>query len=110
MPSRLIRTGDEPLHARSPLRMRCALALWGLAWTVAGTVAFLLVHRPGWAAACAVLAALTLTDLLLVVRHIRQGPHYQPGRDVPPYAPVRGPYPAGRRGPRLSRFRRSARP
>ncbi|MGO4430691.1 DUF6343 family protein, partial [Streptomyces sp. MCAF7] len=57
-----------------------------------------------------VLAALTLTDLLLVVRHIRQGPHYQPGRDVPPYAPVRGPYPAGRRGPRLSRFRRSARP
>jgi hypothetical protein len=110
MPSRLIRTGDEPLHARSPLRMRCALALWGLVWTVAGTVGFLLVHRPGWAAACAALAAVTLTDLVLVVRHIRQGPHYQPGRDVPPYAPVRGPRPAGRREPRLSRFRRSARP
>ncbi|MER6142773.1 DUF6343 family protein [Streptomyces sparsogenes] len=111
MPSRMIRTGDEPLHARSPLRMRCALALWGLAWTVGGTVAFWLAHRPGWAAVCGVLAAVTLTDLVLVLRHIRQGPHYQPGRDVPPYAPVRGPYPAGpRRVRRVSRFRRSARP
>ena len=23
-----------------------------------------------------------------VVRHIRQGPHWQPGRDIPPYRPV----------------------
>jgi hypothetical protein len=25
-----------------------------------------------------------------VVRHIRQGPHWQPGRDVPPYRPPEG--------------------
>ncbi|MER6654071.1 DUF6343 family protein, partial [Streptomyces sp. NPDC000971] len=24
------------------------------------------------------------------VRHLRQGPRYQPGRDVPPYEPDRG--------------------
>ncbi|MBL1097136.1 DUF6343 family protein [Streptomyces coffeae] len=90
MSMRFIRTGDEPLHARSPLRLRFWLAAWGLLWTLGGTVAFSVAGRPGWAAACAVLTALTLTDLALVIRHIRQGPHYQPGRDVPPYAPVRG--------------------
>ena len=26
-------------------------------------------------------------DFAVVVRHIRQGPHFQPGRDVPPYEP-----------------------
>ncbi|MET7765008.1 DUF6343 family protein [Streptomyces sp. NPDC005336] len=92
MSMRLIRTGDEPLHARSPLRMRLWLAAWGLVWTLGGAVAFAAAGRPGWAAACAVLAALTLADLVFVIRHLRQGPHYQPGRDVPPYAPV------GRRG------------
>lgn len=90
MSMRFIRTGDEPTHARSPLRMRLWLATWGLLWALGGAVAFALADRPGWAAACAALAVVTLTDLVLVIRHIRQGPHYQPGRDVPPYAPVRG--------------------
>ncbi|MCK7622024.1 DUF6343 family protein [Streptomyces sp. RS10V-4] len=85
-----MRTGDEPLHARSPLRMRLGLALWGLLWTVAGAVAFAMAGRPQWAAACAALALVTLTDLALVIRHIRQGPHYQPGRSIPPYEPDRG--------------------
>ncbi|CAM5240079.1 Integral membrane protein OS=Streptomyces antimycoticus OX=68175 GN=SANT12839_028460 PE=4 SV=1 [Streptomyces antimycoticus] len=88
MPTRLIRTGDEPVHARSPLRMRLGLATWGLLWTLGGAVAFAIVGRPGWAAACGVLAVVTLVDLVLVIRHIRQGPHYQPGPDVPPYAPL----------------------
>ncbi|MFD8568305.1 DUF6343 family protein [Streptomyces sp. NPDC057694] len=81
----LIRTGDEPVTARSPLRLRLGLALFGLLWTTAGTVAFLFAHRPGWALACGVLWLITTIDLFMITRHIRQGPHYQPGRDVPPY-------------------------
>ncbi|MCX5534194.1 DUF6343 family protein [Streptomyces sp. NBC_00006] len=84
-PPHLIRTGDEPVTARSPLRLRLGLALFGLVWTVFGTVAFLLAHRPGWALACGVLWLITTVDLFMILRHIRQGPHYQPGRDVPPY-------------------------
>ncbi|WEV29987.1 DUF6343 family protein [Streptomyces sp. 71268] len=86
----MLRTGDEPLHARSPLRLRLGLALWGLAWAVGGAVAFSSVGRPGWAAACAVVAALAVLDLGCVLRRLRQGPHYQPGRDVPPYEPLNG--------------------
>ncbi|MGG2465408.1 DUF6343 family protein [Streptomyces sp. RGM 3693] len=85
-----MRSGDEPLHARSPLRMRCGLALWGLLWAVAGTVAFVMAGRPQWAAVCAALAAVAATDLAMVIRHIHQGPHYQPGRNIPPYEPDRG--------------------
>ncbi|KIF06098.1 membrane protein, partial [Streptomyces sp. RSD-27] len=50
---------------------------------------FSLAERPGWAAACAALAVLAAVDLAVVVRHIRQGPHYQPGRNIPPYEPPR---------------------
>ncbi|GAA0501056.1 DUF6343 family protein [Streptomyces stramineus] len=84
-----MRTGSEPVTARSPLRLRCALAGWGLVWAVAGAVLFARAGHSGWAVACAVLAAVAAVDLVLVVRHIRQGPHFQPGRDVPPYEPVR---------------------
>ena len=72
-----MRTGSEPTTARSPLRMRLWLSVWGLIWAIAGTAAFAIVGRTGWAVACVV----------MVVRHIRQGPHYQPGRDIPPYPP-----------------------
>ncbi|MET8791895.1 DUF6343 family protein [Streptomyces pseudogriseolus] len=82
-----MRTGNEPRTARSPLRMRFWLSVWGLVWTVAGTVGFALAGHPGWALACGVLFLVVVTDLVFVVRHIRQGPHYQPGRDVPPYEP-----------------------
>ncbi|MFJ9341220.1 DUF6343 family protein [Streptomyces sp. NPDC101733] len=86
-----MRTGNEPVTARSPLRLRFWLSLWGLVWAAAGAVAFSLVGRPGWAAACAVVVLLAGADLFVVVRHMRQGPHYQPGRDVPPYEPPRTP-------------------
>ncbi|MEU7159703.1 DUF6343 family protein [Streptomyces chrestomyceticus] len=86
----VMRTGNEPLQARSPLRMRRGFALWGMFWAAAGTVAFVLAGRPGWAAACAVVTALAATDLAMVIRRIRQGPHYQPGKDVPPYEPDHG--------------------
>ncbi|WP_310728077.1 DUF6343 family protein [Streptomyces sp. N2A] len=85
-----MRTGNEPLQARSPLKIRCGLALWGLLWAVAGAVAFADFGRPEWAAACAALAMVAAADLIMVIRHIRQGPHYQPGKDVPPYEPDHG--------------------
>lgn len=84
----MMRTGNEPVTARSPLRLRCGLAAWGALVTAAGTAAFALVGRPGWAAACGLLLLVTLVDLTMIIRHIRQGPHYQPGRDIPPYEPV----------------------
>ncbi|WP_220127641.1 DUF6343 family protein [Streptomyces sp. NBRC 110611] len=86
----MIRSGNEPLHARSPLRMRCGLTLWGLLWAVAGTFTFILTGRPWWAVGCTALAVLAAINLVMVVWHIRQGPHYQPGRDVPPYEPDQG--------------------
>ncbi len=83
-----MRTGSEPTTARSALRMRFWLSLWGLIWAAGGTAAFILAERPGWAAACAALLLIVAVDLFLVVRHIHQGPHYQPGRNIPPYEPV----------------------
>ncbi|MFE5730971.1 DUF6343 family protein [Streptomyces sp. NPDC056528] len=82
-----MRTGNEPVTARSPLRMRFWLSVWGLLWAAFGTVAFALVDRPGWAAACGVLFLVALVDLVLVVRRMRQGAHWQSGRNVPPYDP-----------------------
>lgn len=90
----VMRTGSEPSTARSPLRMRLWLSLWGMVWAGFGLVAFVATGRVGWATACGVLLAVTVTDLFVVVRHMRQGPRFQPGRDVPPYEPGRG----GRRG------------
>ncbi|WP_228977940.1 DUF6343 family protein [Streptomyces sp. DH12] len=84
-----MRSGNEPVTARSPLRLRLVLGVWGLLWAVGGTVAFALLGRTGWAVACGVLALVVATDLVLVVRHLRQGARYQPGRDVPPYEPYR---------------------
>lgn len=80
-----MRTGNEPVTARSPLRMRWWLSVWGLIWTAFGTIAFAVVGRPGWAIACGVLLLIVATDFVLVVRHMRQGSRFQPGRDVPPY-------------------------
>lgn len=85
-----MRTGSEPMTARSPLRLRLWLSLWGLAWTVFGLTAFTLAGRPGWAAACGVLIVLVLVDLAVIVHHIHQGPAYQPGRAVPPYEKSHG--------------------
>ncbi|HEU4752402.1 MAG TPA: DUF6343 family protein, partial [Armatimonadota bacterium] len=69
-----MRTGSEPVTARSPLRMRFWLSVWGVVWTVAGTAAFALTGYPGWALACGILFLVVVADLLFVVRHIRQGP------------------------------------
>jgi hypothetical protein len=103
-----MRTGSEPTTARSALRARLWLTVWGLLWAIFGTAAFALVGRPGWAAACGVLWLVATVDMTMILRHIRQGPHYQPGRDIPPYSPpevppsggdVRQSRPPRRRGP-----------
>ncbi|WP_372411814.1 DUF6343 family protein [Streptomyces luteireticuli] len=75
------------MTARSPLRLRCGLASFGLVVSAGGAWLFAAAGHPGWAAAFAVLAVVTVVDLTLIIRHIRQGPHWQPGRDVPPYEP-----------------------
>ncbi|MFJ3964375.1 DUF6343 family protein [Streptomyces sp. NPDC090036] len=85
-----MRSGNEPVTARSPLRLRFWLGVWGLVWASAGTAVFSVVGRPGWAATCGVLAVVVAVDLFMIVRHLHQGPHYQPGPDIPPYEPPRG--------------------
>ncbi|MFE9437651.1 DUF6343 family protein [Streptomyces sp. NPDC006602] len=82
-----MRTGSEPTTARSALRVRFWLTVWGLLWAVFGTVAFALAGRPGWAIACGVLWLVITVDMTMILRHIRQGPHYQPGPGIPPYLP-----------------------
>jgi hypothetical protein len=86
-----IRSGDEPMHARSPLRMRLTMALIGVVSAIGGVVFFLTQHATGFVVFCAVIGALALADALVVTHHIRQGPHWQPGRDIPPYHPVEEP-------------------
>ena len=86
--TRMPRTGSEPVQARSPLRLRLGLAICGVVWGAAAAVGFALAHQPGWAAFVAAIGALALVDVIIVVRHMRQGPHWQPGRNIPPYRPV----------------------
>jgi len=83
-----IRSGDEPVHARSPLRLRLTLALVGLANGVAGVVVFTLLGSAPLAWLFAALCAVALVNSAVVVHRIRQGPHYQPGPAVPPYRPL----------------------
>ena len=82
------RTGSEPVQARSPLRLRLGLAVCGVIWGIGAAVGFALFGQPGWAAFCAAIAAVAAADAAVVVRRIRQGPHFQPGRDIPPYRPL----------------------
>jgi hypothetical protein len=83
-----MRTGNEPVTARSPLRMRFWLSVWGLIWCGGAAAVFALVAAPVLAGVCAALALIALVDLGVIVHRMRQGPHFQPGRDVPPYEPV----------------------
>ncbi|MDQ1014357.1 DUF6343 family protein [Streptomyces afghaniensis] len=85
-----MRTGSEPMTARSPLRARLWLSVWGLVWATFGTVVFALVGRPGWAVACGVLWLVVAVSMAVVLRRMHQGSHWQPGREVPPYVPPEG--------------------
>ncbi|SEG16558.1 hypothetical protein SAMN05216223_103470 [Actinacidiphila yanglinensis] len=96
------RTGYEPTKARSPLRLRLTLALLGVIWGVAAAVGFAMASQPGWAGICAFIALVAVVDVFVVLHRIHQGPHYQPGRDVPPYRlpETRRPRGVPRGGPR----------
>ncbi|WUV83251.1 DUF6343 family protein [Streptomyces sp. NBC_01476] len=82
------RSGSEPVQARSPLRLRLGLALFGVVWGAAAAVGFAWAGEPAWAAVVAAIGALAAIDAGLVIRRIRQGSRYQPGRNVPPYRPA----------------------
>ncbi len=94
-----MRTGDEPVHARSALRLRLGLIVFGLVWAIGGATGFAETDHPGWAGFFAAIVLVALVDMSVVVHHMRQGPHFQPGRDIPPYPPAddRPPRPGGRR-------------
>jgi Family of unknown function (DUF6343)/Protein of unknown function (DUF3099) len=83
-----MRTGSEPSQARSPLRLRLSLAAFGLLCAITGMVVFALAGYVGWVVAFGAIGLVALTDIAVVIRHIRQGAHWQPGRDIPPYRPA----------------------
>lgn len=95
-----MRSGDEPVHARSPLRLRLGLALFGL---LAAAVSAAFLDRAGHrvpAVLLGLVALAALANACWVVVRIRQGPHFQPGSDIPPYRPLPDParrHPADRR-------------
>ncbi len=91
------RTGSEPSQARSPLRLRLALAVFGLLCAVAGAVLSARIATVGWVIVFVVLGLVTLVDAAVVLARIRQGPHYQPGSTVPPYRPISSPLRDARR-------------
>lgn len=92
-----MRSGDEPVHARSLLRQRLLLVLLALVLVVTGVLAALARGSTGWAVAFAAVGVAVLVDGVLVLRRIRAGAHYQPGPDVPPYQPIGPDHPAGPR-------------
>ncbi|MBT0772123.1 DUF3099 domain-containing protein [Kineosporia sp. J2-2] len=86
-----MRTGDEPDTARSALRLRLGLAIFGLLFSVlaagllAGRVALPVVLM------FAAVGLVAVVDVAVVLRHLRQGAHFQPGPQVPPYRPLEPP-------------------
>ena len=83
-----MRSGDEPGHARSPLRLRLGLAGFGL---IAALIAAFVVRHVapvGIDVLFLAVAVVAATDLFVVARHLRRGAHFQPGPQVPPYRPV----------------------
>ena len=82
------RSGDEPSHARSPLGLRLGLAIFGLVCGMVGVLLFAGTEDWPLAILFAVLGVVAAVDVGVVVTRIRQGPHWQPGPDVPPYRPV----------------------
>ena len=95
-----IRSGDEPTHARSALRMRMWLALFGLVNGITGVIVFEFLDSMPFVVVSGALCLVSAVNLTVVVRHIRQGPHYQPGRTIPPYRPVEDAWPPEPRKPR----------
>lgn len=81
------RSGDEPLHARSPLGLRLGLAGFGLACAIAGIVVFTLADVPALVGVFAALAVVAVVDSAVIVRHLHSGAAFQPVPGTPPYRP-----------------------
>lgn len=80
-----MRTGNEPATARSPLRLRLGLAIFGAVACSALAIVFGVTGHTGWAVVFGVIAFVACVNTGVVIARIRQGPHYQPGPDIPPY-------------------------
>lgn len=83
-----MRSGDEPVHARSPLRSRLALAGFGLVVAVSAAWTSLARGSLAMTVLFAAVALVAAVDAVWVLGRIRQGPRFQPGPDIPPYRPV----------------------
>jgi hypothetical protein len=80
-----MRTGNEPATARSPLRLRLGLAIFGaIACSVLAVVFGVTGHTP-WAVVFGIIAFVACVNTGVVIARIRPGPHYQPGPEIPPY-------------------------
>lgn len=84
-----MRSGNEPMTARSPLRLRLGLAIFGSLASAALAIVFGLVGYTGLVIVFAVIAVIACVNIAVVIVRIRQGPRFQPGRDVPPLPPPR---------------------
>ena len=84
----MVRTGDEPMHARSALGLRLGLTLAGLVCWAGAAVFMLIVGERVIAAVFAAVALLAGVNAAVVVHRMRQGPHWQPSRTTPPYRPL----------------------
>jgi hypothetical protein len=90
-----MRSGTEPMTARSPLRLRLGLACFGVLIGAAAAVGTALAGQAPLAILFAVIAAAACVNVAVVIIRIRQGPRYQPGRDVPPQPAERAARPRG---------------
>lgn len=104
------RTGDEPMHARSPLRMRLVLAFVGLANGLLGVGIFgFWLRALPFAIFFGAVTVIALGNIVVVIHRIRQGAHFQPGRDIPPYHPVEEPREPAEPAPPVNPARRRLR-
>ena len=83
-----MRSGDEPGHARSPLRLRLSLAGFGLLVSVLSALVVRTVAPLAVVLLFVLIAVIAAVDLVIIGRRLRQGAHFQPGPTVPPYRPV----------------------
>lgn len=88
-----MRSGNEPMTARSPLRLRLTLAIFGVLASAAAAIGLSLTGHAGLAVVFAVIAAIACLNIIVVIVRIRQEPRFQqawrdtsncPGKPSPP--------------------------
>ncbi len=94
------RTGDEPAHARSALGLRLGLTLAGTALWAGAAVLMFSAGMTVVGLAFVAVAVLSALNAAFVVHRMRQGAHFQPTPDTPPYRPVADDPPERVRPPR----------